>query len=123
RVRKDPGDALRFRAGYPQEAMVDRRHHLADYLQRPAVQDVVAAHDAAGERVLDRQEPEVDLAAGHRLPHLRKAAPGHGRNVLREIALDRFLAEGAKLALEGYGGHPRVPLKPVRAICAAASLH
>jgi hypothetical protein len=81
--------------------VVDRRDDLAEDPQVPRGQDVVAADHAAGERVLDREEPEVDRPARHPLADLLEVAAGDGLRRLAEEAAQRLVAVRAELALEG----------------------
>ena len=95
-----------------QQAVVDLDDLLADDRQVPTEEQVVDLVEAAGGRVLDRQEPEVGFTAADRGGDLGEgAAPrvtsrGIGRG---EEPLRGFVAVGAFDALED-DRQRRVPL-------------
>ena len=69
----------------------------------------------SGERILDRQQPEIHFSAIHRLRDIEKFAAGHRLGAPPQSCTHRLLAVRAELPLKGDLGHARVPSR--RAPC------
>ena len=77
------------------EAVADAERRLGDDRERVLVEQVVRLGDRAGERALDRQHAEVDLAARGRLGDGEEARQRPELGAVREQALARGRAVGA----------------------------
>jgi hypothetical protein len=103
RVALDHLDAVERGAARGEQAVPDGEHDLADDRHRVgrAAQGVVRRDDAAGERVLDGEQPGVDRAVGHGARHALARVGGHGHGAPAPVAGDGLLAVRAVVALEG----------------------
>src|SRR5918999_3202365 len=86
--------------------MVDGDDRLRDDVQCVAGEErVVTADYAAGKRILDWQQAELDLATLHGARDVDELAHRDGLGAIGPQLSDSLLAEGAELSLKGDAGH------------------
>ena len=90
------------RARRAEQAMMHGDDRLGDRVDPfGRINHVVRRLHGADDRIFDRQHTAIDFTARERAGDIGKLTAGHRFNIAAPELLDRLLAEGAQLALEG----------------------
>src|SRR5438093_1649984 len=101
RVNLPDGGQQGVRVG--NQMMLDANVGLPYRLDGMLRKQVEILMDASGQRVLDRDDGQRDLAPGHLFESLVECDAGCGPDVMPEDLVHSALAERSQLALEGHG--------------------